>query len=75
MRSRSESDIFSDEVAARRVSTALSGMRLRMELLIDPHVDALSHDAVDIAGPRAEAEAVESVQSSLSLGELRAGCS
>jgi hypothetical protein len=44
-----------------------------MELAVDPGIDAAADDAVDVAGARAEAEAVECVKRALPFGQLRIG--
>ena len=46
-----------------------------MELPLDPLVDPFGHHAIDIAGTRAEPEAVEGVLGTLAVGEFveRAG--
>ena len=56
-----------------RASTARSGMRLGMKLLLDPGIDAILHHGIDIARPRPEREPVEHMQRTLAIGEFVVG--
>ena len=49
-----------------------------MKLLIDPFIEADGHDAIDVAGARAEGETVQGVDDTLAVVQLhlhlRGGC-
>jgi hypothetical protein len=45
-----------------------------MKLLLDPDVDAVFHDAIDVAGTRPEREAIERVQRALTFVDALVRC-